>query len=1104
MPVESFEAQPSFDGLVAAMQGRDTLSDWDVLVSYDSVQLNNLLSNRARELDLHAPFEIRGDDTDPITHKKRVLVYNLTLLKPTLKFVDTSNITVTCGLTGTVHLDGSSDVGDLPEGLICTISTSLVNVAGEWHSEDGWKPKTADEDKDHRREDGYVTVLEPDSNVTRGVCVDFTNCSVVLRSTDPDEDVTRYAASLNARLTSHFDRVGGLRYCLAAVNNHFNPDSQQGQVLQPTHFCFTIAPGVLMTWIGLKGGPGNGSRQSGKTSLAFAPNSSVMSPVPEGRTASIIFSHATMMNLFLKPSLAASTDVDAAYGINSLATNSNVGMALDFYLTSKEVRVPAIRDHNPSYSRDMDGCTVNLNEKRMRLDISGRRPTAASDKPVGLSWAGNEQTLSWAETYDIVDPETRQHMWFGSHGTVKLNFAYGSSGQWQASSDPVNHPNQLSIGLSFDTSLKVTPAAEEASFWDKIWGKRDSVPSEYRDLRPRAPAIDVHLKPLDYFLTTNLLLPGQHIFHADDPVPASADVQAGLATPRDTILTGNIAGSQALHNKRMAAMAKHRNMISMKESPATATATLDDFKDAMLAFPDNDLLGKYLIMVDKAQSPVTEDNYPAFDTLLRDNGFGNLVGADLLRIWGTSWAEVFKTDDLEPQPSAPEPPKVLDLRIFAGFYTVTQPARDRGSQFMVHPAMECIRMARKNQTPQQVYDPASKKVTMRWESGEKRYAARFELVWDAERERLGARCIGTVKNAEDAVPEPFEAFFRQYLPAADEQNGIHVQDGAGNDPVATGESVITIIAVGVSLIITAATIIGSVIKVGSIRKQLTKELTYAKNAYENLTDLVMEKVGSQTKDLYKNHKELVEDGLDTIDRKVERALKELLQEKTAADSKYLDTLNTDETRDAAIKELGDLAAKKLAEISPLEIARIVTPLAHDTLSKITLDKAMSPERRGDVLKLVVNSAAKVYIDKLLDPAAPVAYGKASAEEVLSRAEARHLDTKMMEQAKKVNGAAEDLADIEKKATLKNKEIDKKWSDWEKEKNGTTAKNLLEKELKDRREELANILKEKTAKELERQGLDKEFDRIRTTKDKKSADAKLAEEARRKKHEHIYP
>lgn len=84
--------------------------------------------------------------------------------------------------------------------------------------------------------------------------------------------------------------------------------------------------------------------------------------------------------------------------------------------------------------------------------------------------------------------------------------------------------------------------------------------------------------------------------------------------------------------------------------------------------------------------------------LLASRGFGNLIGADTFNLWGTSYHELIKTDEVIPETSfGIDPhPKVIDLRLYAGYYTVVHPPQDKGEQFMVHPTLGSIRMARKD------------------------------------------------------------------------------------------------------------------------------------------------------------------------------------------------------------------------------------------------------------------------------------------------------------------------------------------------------------------------------------------------------------------------
>lgn len=327
----------SFDDLVTSMKGKDTLSDWDVLVSYSIVQINILLAERAEQLGLHKALHWRAPDkskyrqstmqfvrqnTDrlqfvgPFGKIRGYYIFDVTLLKPTIAFVDTSNqITVTCGITGTMVDEETQDSMKVPSGYKCEISTSLVNVEGEWHATDGWQPSPDAATATSKPANNWITFLEKDSNKARGVCIDFTNSKITLRGSDS----TSMNTMMREYLDEYFTKIAGLRYCLAAVSNHIDTSDAKSHVLKPTTFCFTVMPDVLMTWIGVQGGPANGKRPSKESTLYFAPDSRVVSPIPKNHTASVIFSHYIMMNLFIKVSfdrmmlVAASANLAALF-----------------------------------------------------------------------------------------------------------------------------------------------------------------------------------------------------------------------------------------------------------------------------------------------------------------------------------------------------------------------------------------------------------------------------------------------------------------------------------------------------------------------------------------------------------------------------------------------------------------------------------------------------------------------------------------------------------------------------------------------------------------------------------------------------------------------
>lgn len=77
------------------------------------------------------------------------------------------------------------------------------------------------------------------------------------------------------------------------------------------------------------------------------------------------------------------------------------------------------------------------------------------------------------------------------------------------------------------------------SLWETILGLRSEAPKHYTRLEVPSPKINMEMKALEYFLTTNLLFPGKHVFHAHALTAENKD-KKGLAVPRDLILTGDI------------------------------------------------------------------------------------------------------------------------------------------------------------------------------------------------------------------------------------------------------------------------------------------------------------------------------------------------------------------------------------------------------------------------------------------------------------------------------------------------------------------------------------------------------------------------------------
>ena len=312
--------QQNLPTLVTEMAGKDTLCGWDVLVSYNENQINSLLQARASDIGMLRPLtwnvSVTGNTCrelermttaetpiDPFPYQVTIIIQ---LSNPTIQFQDSTGfVTLTCPFTGTYtyFVAGKSEVTPFPAGLQLQLSTSLVNVSGSWDSNSDFQPGPNTPSPSQ-----WVVLMDPGADIAQAVCIDFTNLTANVSNTPSGNTGEGNLATFNSWIigfvTAHFQGVS-LRYYLAGVSNQYDPNYAGSEVLQPTSFCFTVvrgdaannSPGTLNMRIGLKGGSG---QREGQAHLVFAPNGQEVDPIPSGNNASVIFSHDTMANLFLK------------------------------------------------------------------------------------------------------------------------------------------------------------------------------------------------------------------------------------------------------------------------------------------------------------------------------------------------------------------------------------------------------------------------------------------------------------------------------------------------------------------------------------------------------------------------------------------------------------------------------------------------------------------------------------------------------------------------------------------------------------------------------------------------------------------------------------
>ena len=182
----------------------------------------------------------------------------------------------------------------------------------------------------------------------------------------------------------------------------------------------------------------------------------------------------------------------------------------------------------------MDGIKFKLSDPLTTIKFGGEVNARSNE----VRYTSKEQQAKW----EITDYDGGEDgRW--NDGTVHLGFTWAAKGFWKDKSTLTN-PNLLGVDWISDKNWTVTTYGTRDEFdFTKLGfvARTHRVPDHFKGLTVPGPDVNLKMDSLDYFLTTNLLYPGRHIFKADNP--ASESTSKGLALPRDLILTGEVSTS---------------------------------------------------------------------------------------------------------------------------------------------------------------------------------------------------------------------------------------------------------------------------------------------------------------------------------------------------------------------------------------------------------------------------------------------------------------------------------------------------------------------------------------------------------------------------------
>lgn len=226
--------------------------------------------------------------------------FTVTCSQPTLQFN---------GTTGTVELNwpfkylfacGGKEQSSLRDGMKLVVSSSVADVTGSWISDPGTEPGPLDEP---------IIVRDGVHSGGTGTCLHFTNTTAHVTFTDPVPSL--FDSWIASSIEKWFQRAAGLKYYLGfskETNDLKFGSNDVGFLFQLNSLRLSFYPNAngatattLSMWIELKRDSTAGERSQDPR---FKPDgANAIDPIPSGRTASIIFSHNSMAELYLIVSL---------------------------------------------------------------------------------------------------------------------------------------------------------------------------------------------------------------------------------------------------------------------------------------------------------------------------------------------------------------------------------------------------------------------------------------------------------------------------------------------------------------------------------------------------------------------------------------------------------------------------------------------------------------------------------------------------------------------------------------------------------------------------------------------------------------------------------
>ncbi|KAK7468325.1 hypothetical protein VKT23_002840 [Stygiomarasmius scandens] len=549
-----------------AMRRDGITQNWDAVVTYDEVSINNLLLERYKEpntgLSTKVEPSFQTSDRDGVDYTQ---YYSFDLGPPLIQFQDTPN-EPTCNLTMPIvsgriwsvdTADGKVHPTTELQGGVYSITInkiSLGTISGETEAGNIKHGNDIVEFPLDKVSDEQIVINFPASGD-----LDF---HVTYPDSLPEKDIpwAMRENNLLVALRTYFPAtVNAIHYALAGINNQpptsgvldLIPRAFRIVTYKDTSASQTNVKSYLSVLIQTRGSTVEGNTKELQSSWNAQWATANINPVPTGKSASIILDNAFFITSFITPNLKNSnqiTDVVAEplgadeSGLRVKCTwNSSVKLPSKHFEDEDNIPFGSLGDQKLTKA-DVPAFDLNPNDPQglpLRITFGQAK---GLDQPATIS-------LEWKYSYHQNWSGVMSHKSVGRGGMVWQvddNVSGGFTATFTLNKvfdikSLTQEDLRISIDFGKDDWKVETHPDESGDAWNKFlaaFGGSEKVgflPDFIKDNAIEGIGFTFNFDTLRFFSITNVFLPGRKVIDIDD--------KTGLRIPRDLVIVGNVVAS---------------------------------------------------------------------------------------------------------------------------------------------------------------------------------------------------------------------------------------------------------------------------------------------------------------------------------------------------------------------------------------------------------------------------------------------------------------------------------------------------------------------------------------------------------------------------------